>query len=260
MKKAIVVASFGTSYQEATERCIEPIEFALQETFPDWTIVRAFTSSMIRNKLNRQKAGSVLSPEEQVRALIDQGYQEIFVQPTLLLAGVEYDKMQRALSKVENDFPQVKIQLGDPLFAKEGDEKAVATILMEAFPASSEGMATIFFGHGTDHVENERYLTFQQDLTQLNARAYIANVEADPTLDSVMHELKRQRVTEVQVVPLMLVAGDHVQNDMAGEEENSWTNRLKANQFNVTAHICGMGQNDAIVARYIRKAKEKVAG
>lgn len=260
MKKAMVVASFGTSYQEATESCIEPVERALQKTFPNWKVVRAFTSSMIRNKLNKQKEGTVMAPEEQVLSLIQQGYQDIFVQPTLLLAGIEYDKMQRALLKVQDDFPSVKIQVGEPLFAKNGDEEIVATILMEAFPTSKAKMATIFFGHGTDHAENERYLTFQEALNQLDDFAYIANVEAEPTLENVIHELKREGVKEIQVIPLMLVAGDHVQNDMAGEDDDSWKSQLEANQFNVTTHICGMGENDAIIALYIQKAKEKLVG
>lgn len=255
MKKAIVVASFGTSHMDASDGYILPVEKAIQEKMPEWDVFRAFTSSIIIKKLQQYEHSSIQRPASILEDLAAADYEQILVQPTHILPGKEYHDVKEEVLDFARNHPEIKITLGEPLFFHHEDYIAVVHALQNTWPICQDDEQLLLFGHGTDHFSNACYFELQYVLDSLYDRVLVGTVEATPSLDDAIHIMKKQKTRMVYLAPLMLVSGDHVKNDMMGSDEDSWKNQLKKEGFQVTVLKDGLGKNPDIVNLYVKKTQ-----
>lgn len=236
MKQALVIVSFGTSVPSA-QKDIAGVEEALTCVMPGADHYSALTSPTIRRIL--QKRGeSVFSLEEILEMLVPMGYDRVVIQPTHLLYGIEYDKIKETVGYFAGRFSS--LLLGKPLLAGTEDLIALAECLKEEYASGKE--ALVLMGHGTEHFANMVYPAFQTVLRLQNyPGAYVGTVEGWPDLDAVIRQLKADNKQKILLVPMMLVAGDHACNDMAGEGSDSWKSKLAAEGFQVRCHLNGLG-------------------
>jgi len=258
MKRAILAVSFGTTYDRAREEAIGAIEREWEEAFPGYTVRRAFTSNIVCGKL-RERGIRVRKVPEALEELYREGYTHIWVQPTHLIPGEEYDRLRADVMKRKDDFSFLK--LGEPLLVQEEDYDTIVTIMKDRFPAR-EGEACIFMGHGTYHQANRTYEKIEKRLEkEENRNYYMATVEGIPSLEDILEILDREgTVHRIMLVPFMLVAGEHVLKDMAGEEETSWKNRCLGRGYEVDCSLHGMGAYEEIRRFYTRKCRKCLGG
>ena len=205
-KKALLVVSFGTSFEEALPAIVN-IEETCKKAFPDYDFYRAFTSGMIIRKWARTKNVIIHNPDEVMKRLVAEGYEEVICQPTHIINGLEYDKMMNMLLAYKDQIPTIKV--GTPLLTEEEDYKEAC-----------------------EHFANSAYSQFENMLRDLGHEStYVGTVEGFPSLDYVIRRLKIREIKKVYVMPLMIVAGDHARNDLAGAEADSWDSILKADGF-----------------------------
>ena len=255
MEKALLCVSFGTSVPEA-EESIAAVENALRAAAPGRLLVRAYTSSMICRKL-AGRGETVLSVQEAFQQLAEQGVSDVLVQPTHLLRGSEYDKVRTEAALWRERFSAVR--LGAPLLAGTEDLRAFAGILDEAYPAR-QGQALVLFGHGTDVFANMVYPALQTALHLLGRTdIVVGTVEGWPGFPEELEQLRRQDRRQVHLVPLMLVAGDHVLNDMAGDGAESWKSRLEGRGYSVRCTLRGLGMMPGVPELYCRHLREDLA-
>lgn len=246
MKKALICVSFGTSVPAARAN-IESVETALRECCPDTDFFRAFTSPTIRRIL-QSRGETVLSLEEALRQVEKAGYREIIVQPTHFLFGTEYDKIRAVVELYRSRFPT--LLLGRPLLAAQPDLDRLAAFFMRTYPREP-GKAVVLFGHGTLHFANTTYPALQTVFAiRHRPDILVGTAEGWPTLQDVREELKNGGFNAVNLVPCMLVNGDHVMNDLTGEGPDSWKNVLEADGFRVTCTRKGLGLEPDILDIY----------
>ncbi|WP_251860080.1 sirohydrochlorin cobaltochelatase [Clostridium sp. Marseille-Q2269] len=256
-KRAILVVSFGTSYEETLKDCIESTENFIKESFEGYDIKRAFTSYMIINKIYERDNIKINNPMEALEELKKQGYEEVIVQPLHIMFGEEYEKIEKAVEKFKDEFKVIK--LGKPLLFKNEDYKIATEALKTQLPKLNDKEAVILMGHGTGHPANAAYFQFDYYLREhINCNMYLCSVESDPSIQSVIPKLKENKVKDVLLMPFMLVAGDHANNDMAGEDENSWKSILKREGFNVKLYLKGLGSNKEFQKIYRDHIKEEI--
>ena len=213
MKKAILVVSFGTSYHDTLEKTILATEEAIAQANPGWEVRRAFTSAIIMRKLLARDNLQIDSVAQAMAKLEAEGFTHVAVQPTHVMHGEEYEKL---LSMLEPYRLSMKIRVGQPLLNSQEDYEQVAKALLSWLPQQED--ALVLMGHGTAHFANSAYGQLEQNLQDLRETVYVATVEGYPTLDRVIRSLaSRPEIKTVTLAPLMLVAGDHARNDMAGE-------------------------------------------
>ncbi len=244
-KKALVVVSFGTSYDVALP-AIENIEKICREAYPDHDFFRAWTSGMIIKKLEKTKNIFIKNPEEVMEKLAQEGYEEVLCQPTHVINGVENDKMIEMLSKFKDRIPVIKI--GAPLFTDKDDYRKTCQIVMKEINADLDAdEAIVLMGHGTDHYANSAYSQFENMLRfQGYENVYVSTVEGFPDLDYVIGRIQKKGVKKAILMPLMIVAGDHARNDLAGAEEDSWKSILESHDIQTEIILKGLGEIDAI--------------
>lgn len=246
MKKAVVCVSFGTSVPAGREN-ITAVENILRRSARGRIFVSAFTSGVIRRIL-KERGETVYSVGEALEELSRQDVAEVLLQPTHILCGHEYDKMRREAEPWRDRFQSLRF--GRPLLTDTGDLQALAAGLSAAYPARA-GEALVLFGHGTDHAANLTYPALQTAFGLAGRRdVLVGTVEGWPTFENVLRQLKERHEKSVHLVPLMLVAGDHALNDMAGEDPDSWKSRLEAENFSVRATLRGLGLLPEIQAMY----------
>ncbi len=254
MKKAILEVSFGTTCKEARERSILALERTFAEEFPEYTVFRAFTSGMIISSLKRQGI-SIDSVSEALSRLRAEGFDEVIVQSTHIIPGEEYDKVAEQTERFAGKFNVLKNGL--PLLGSREDIERVCRIIAEEYP----GETVVLMGHGTEHHANAVYRQLGEVSRQLGFdNIFIATVEAEPSLDDVLAELKLRNCRRVSTVPLMLVAGDHALNDMAGNDPQSWRSRLEAAGFEVNCVIKGLGEYPGIRGLYCEHLRKTIEG
>lgn len=238
MKKAILIVSFGTSHMDALKNSIEKIEEQVKETFPEYRIYRAFTSGMILRKLKRQGI-NIHTVQEALKQMKTDGIDQVIVQPTHIINGIEYDKMMRDVLEYDKQFRTLRV--GKPLLTSVDDyKKAIHAVMAEVRLGEDE--ALVLMGHGTDHHANSAYPTLEYTFHLLGySQVLIGTVEGFPDLKNVMTKLEISEVKKVILLPFMIVAGDHAKNDMAGEED-SWKTELRAAGYEVTAVVKGLGE------------------
>jgi len=254
MKKGILVVSFGTSYEETRKKCIESIENKITETFKDYTVRRAFTSNMIIKKMKSVYQMDVDTPELGLERMIQDGITDITVQPLHIIPGFEYEKIKSAVAKA-NHKTGVQVKLGDPLLNTIENYHETIAALNTQMPSENEREAVLFMGHGTEHHANACYSLLQRLFDDQRKDVLIANVEGYPELDDIMPKIKGN-YDKLTLMPLMLVAGDHSQNDMAGDDEDSFKSVIEAEGIKVECVLKGLGENDEIRDIFVRRIQE----
>lgn len=251
-KKVILVVSFGTSYNDSRDITIGAIEDDITAAFPEYEVRRAFTSQIIIDKLKERDGLEIDNVEEALDRAVADGVNVLVVQPTHLMDGYEYNDLVDALKEYEGKFD--KVAIGAPLLSSDADFEAVAKAIAEETASYDDGETAIcFMGHGTEAASNQVYPTMQEKLTALGYENYfVGTVEAEPSLEDVMAAVGAEgKYKKVVLEPLMVVAGDHANNDMAGDEEDSWKVQFTNAGYDVTCLIQGLGQNAAVRELYV---------
>ena len=269
----ILVVSFGTSFNDSRVADIKGIEDALQEAYPDWSVRRAFTAQIIINHVEARDGEYIDNVEQALDRAVDNGVKNLVVQPTHLMHGAEYDELMDAVNEYEDKFESVKVaepllgEVGDDATVVNDDKKAVAEILTaEAVDkagydsldaAKEDGVAFVFMGHGTSHTAKVSYSQMQTQMNDLGYdNVFIGTVEGEPeetSCENVIDAVAEAGYTKVVLRPLMVVAGDHANNDMAGDDEDSWLSQFEASgKFDsVDTQIYGLGEIEGIQKLYI---------
>lgn len=256
--KAILVVSFGTSFNNSRNITIGGVENALREAFPDYQIRRAFTAQIIIDKLAQRDGIVIDNVTEALDRAVADGIKTLVVQPTHLMNGFEYTDLKDELDKYADKFE--KLALAEPLLTSEEDFSAVADAIMAKTAAYDDGKtAIVFMGHGTEAESNGVYAHMQEVLAGKNAaNYYIGTVEAEPSLEDVLGAIEGKGYEKVVLEPLMVVAGDHANNDMAGDEEDSWKSIFEAAGYEVECVVSGLGELEAIQNLFVQHAQAAV--
>ena len=260
-KPVILVVSFGTSYNDSRHITIGAIEDAIREKYwQDYDIRRAFTAQIIIDKLKKRDGITIDNMTEALDRCVEDGVKEIVVQPTHLMAGLEYTDVKDELDKYADKFD--KISLGDPLLTSDDDYKKVAAAIKENMASFDDGKTALcLMGHGTEADSNADYAKMQEvfkneGLTQF----FVGTVEAEPTCEDVIAAASAAGYKKAVLAPFMVVAGDHANNDMADETDpDSWAAKFVAAGFEVTCLLQGLGQNVAVDDIYVSHVDDAIA-
>lgn len=251
MKLGILAASFGTTHLDTLEKTIQAVEYDMSAAFPSVKVYRAFTSGKVRARLREKYDIHVDSVGEAMERMREEGVDQALVQTTLLLPGVEYDLLRRDVLMGAGN---METALGLPLLWDDKDLSAVADILADAYPVD-EDQILLLMGHGSSHMANDLYLRLLQHMESRGGQMALCTVEGTPDFEEAIEKLKAQPRRRVRIAPLLLVAGDHAKNDMAGDGPDSLRRRLKEAGFQVSCDVRGLGELPAIRERLIRRAK-----
>lgn len=260
-KDAIVVLSFGTTFTDTRAKTIEATVNAIKAAHPDVKVVTAFTSHIIIDRIKENEGITIPTPEEALDALKAEGYTRIAMATLDIIPGMEYTYKDAVYNMYKNNFK--KMTFGTPLMywqGQEGQDDDI-TATMEAvstqFPKLGKKDAVLIMAHGTPHPSNAYYAVMQDRLNELGyTNAYIFSVEGWPHLETVIPQLKAKGIKNVTMMPLMMVAGDHANNDMAGDEPDSFKSILQGEGFKVDTYIHGLGENEAIQKLFVAKAEQ----
>ena len=255
----LLVVSFGTSYNDSRRLTIGAIEQAIEDAFgEDYAIRRGFTSQIIIDHVKKRDNVSIDNLEEALERAVDNGVKNLVVQPTHLMPGLEYNEMVDAVAGYADSFESVSV--GRPILTSDEDFEKVMEAITEATAEYDDGKTAIcFMGHGTEADSNRVYAQMQQLLTDNGyANYFVGTVEATPSVEDVLALVKEGDYTRVILEPLMIVAGDHANNDMAGDEEDSWKSVFEAEGYEVECLIRGLGELPAIQDILVDHAKEAI--
>ena len=250
-EKVLLVVSFGTSYNDNRDLSIGSIENALQSAYPDYEVRRAFTSQIIIDKLKERDGLEIDNVTQAMDRLVADGVREVVVQPTHVMSGYEYDDVVAEVTPYADKFGSFK--LGQALLIDDADyDELISVITEETKDYNADGTAIVFMGHGTEHEANATYAKLQEHLAKA--------VEAAPTLEDVLGLVKGSGATKAVLLPLMIVAGDHANNDMAGDEEDSWKSVFEKEGFEVECVLKGLGQYPGIQRMFVAHVGKLIAG
>ena len=276
----ILVVSFGTSFNDSRVADIKGIEDALQEAFPDWSVRRAFTAQIIINHVQARDGEYIDNMDQALDRAVANGVKNLVIQPTHLMHGAEYDELMEAVEAYQGQFETVKV--AEPLLGEVGTDATVINadkaVVAEAITteavkdagydsldaAKEDGVAFVFLGHGTSHTAKVSYSQMQTQMDELGYdNVFIGTVEGEPeetACEAVIDAVAQAGYTKVILRPLMVVAGDHANNDMAGDEEDSWKSIFTASgKFDsVDTQITGLGSIDAIQQLYVAHTKDVI--
>ena len=257
---AILVVSFGTSYNDSRDITIGAVEEAIAKAFPEYEVRRAFTAQIIIDKLAERDGLEIDNVTQALDRAVADGIKTLIVQPTHLMNGLEYADLVKELEDYKSDFD--KVVLGEPLLTSDKDFETVMNAITAATKeyAQDEETAVVFMGHGTEAESNQVYSTLQEKLTGAGfENYYIGTVEAAPTLEDVMALLKEKGTyKKVVLEPLMVVCGDHANNDMAGDEEDSWKTLLTQEGYEVECVLKGLGELPEIQQMYVEHTQAAI--
>ena len=255
MEKGILVVSFGTSHLDTMKKTISVIEQEISERFQEYRVYRAFTSGMIIRKLKRTENLAVDTVQEALNRMKEDGIEDVIVQPTHIINGVEYDRMMKDL--MENMFLFRRIRVGKPLLSSVDDyKKSIHAVMAETQLEDDEVL--VLMGHGTDHHANSAYPTLEYTFHALGYnQVLVGTVESFPELKNVMAKLEISGKKKVVLMPFMLVAGDHAKNDMAGEED-SWKSELEDGGYEVRVIMKGLGEFEGIRKIFTEHLEEEI--
>ncbi|WP_434311699.1 sirohydrochlorin cobaltochelatase [Hominifimenecus sp. rT4P-3] len=255
MKQAILVVSFGTSYPDTRKKTIEKLEEEIRQASPNCTVYRAWTSKMIIRKLRERDQLIIHTVPEALEQMEKDGITDLIVQPTHIINGIENDQMKQEILAKKSVFSTIRF--GDPLLTTTEDHVSVLKALMEEYSDLPEDEAIVFMGHGTTHHANAVYAALDYTLKDLGyPRAYMGTVEAYPSLEHIFRRLQEASVRRVHLVPFMLVAGDHANNDMASDDKDSWRSQFEAAGYEVVCHLKGLGECKGIRNIYLEHLKQ----
>ncbi|WP_054741886.1 sirohydrochlorin cobaltochelatase [Cellulosilyticum ruminicola] len=257
MKKAVLVVSFGTSYQDTREKTIVACENKIKEAFEGYDFFRAYTSDMVIRKIAREEGFVIDNPEEALQRIYELGYEEVIVQSLHIICGDEYTKLKDQVEVYKDKFK--KITLGRPLLTLINDYKETVALLKQELPELKEGEGLVFMGHGTEHPAHSAYCALDYMFDQEDMKIYVGTVEGYPEIGEVFKRLKRDHIKKIYLTPFMLVAGDHATNDMASDEEDSWKTLFEEAGYEVEIIFKGLGEYEGVQQRFITHAKESIA-
>ena len=259
-RPVLLVVSFGTSYNESRELTIGAVERALQAAYPGYEVRRAFTSQIILDILKERDGLEIDNVRQALERLTADGVREVVIQPTHVMTGSEYHDVLREVAAWAPQFASVKV--GRALVTREEDYDALIRILTEdTAPWISEDTAVVYMGHGTEHAANETYHRLQRKLWNRGFSNYfVGTVEAEPTVEDVLALVRETPARQVVLIPLMLVAGDHATNDMAGPEEGSWKDIFERAGYPVRCQLRGLGQYPAVQQMLVGHVADAIAG
>ncbi|WP_418757093.1 sirohydrochlorin cobaltochelatase [Gemmiger sp.] len=276
----LLVVSFGTSFNGSRAADIKGIEDALQEAYPDWSVRRAFTAQIIINHVQARDGEKIDNMQQAMDRAVANGVKNLVVQPTHLMHGAEYDEMMEMIDSYRDNFESVAV--AEPLLGEVGSDAAVINADKEAVAkavtaaavkeagydsldaAAADGVAFVFMGHGTSHTAKVSYSQMQTTMGTLGYNnVFIGTVEGEPeetACENVIEAVKAAGYTKVVLRPLMVVAGDHANNDMAGEDADSWLSQFKAaGAFDsIDCQINGLGEIDDIQQLYVAHTKAAI--
>jgi sirohydrochlorin cobaltochelatase len=272
-EKEILVVSFGTSFNDSRVEDIGSIEKAIQKAYPDWSVRRAFTAQIIINHVLARDGESIDNVEQALERAVENGVKTLVVQPTHLMHGAEYDELVEAVEKYKDKFDSVKV--AEPLLGEVGSDatevnadkaKVAEDVVAQAVKkagyssvseAAEDGTAFVLMGHGTSHTAKISYSQMQQEMEDLGySNVFIGTVEGEPeetACENVIESVKNAGYKKVILRPLMVVAGDHANNDMAGDDDDSWKSQFEASKAfdSVECQVSGMGRIAAIQQIYV---------
>lgn len=267
-KKAIVVVSFGTTYADARRSCIEAVEQRIKQAFPEYDIYRAYTANFVIKKLAERDQIYIDNLKTVLEKLHEQGYTEVIIQPTHLTPGEEYEK-----KVVEVVLPYqplfYKLVIGRPLLyftgndGKPDDFAMAVSALQLQIPVDMVADKTIvFMGHGSPHQHNPAYERMQEYLDRARINAVVGVVEETdyPNFADMLQLLAKKKSKKIIMMPMLLVAGDHANQDMAGSDKDSWKNKFIAHGYEVEIYLHGLGGNKAIQDLYVQHVRDAIAG
>lgn len=254
-KKALLAVSFGTSHEDTLEKTIVALEQDLSAAFPDYDLHRAFTSGMILRVLAKRGV-HINDVPAALELLLEEGYTEVVMQPTHIMNGDEYEKMVAHASPYVERFE--RFSTGKALLTSIQDYRDTIEALLAELPPKTEGKAIVFMGHGTEHFANAAYAMLDYMFHDMGrGDILVGTVEGYPELPQVVKKLKhRSQVKELELRPLMIVAGDHAKNDLAGDEEDSWRTQLEELGYQVSCTLMGMGEYPGIRKLFVKHAQE----
>lgn len=255
-KKAVLVVSFGTSYNETREKTIGAVEKAIAEAFPDYEQRRAFTSQTIIDKVNERDGEKIDNVTEAMDRLLADGFGTVVIQPTHVMNGEEYDEMKALTSPYEDKFASIKY--GQPLLTSSDDYETVINAIAADTPQIADKTnAVVFMGHGTEHFANATYAALDYRFKAMGYdNVFVGTVEAYPDFDKIKSDLAAYNAQKVVLIPLMIVAGDHATNDMAGDEEDSWKTQLKKEGYEVECVMKGLGEYPGIRDMFVAHCED----
>ncbi len=274
----LLVVSFGTSFNDSRVADIKGIEDALQAAYPDWSVRRAFTAQIIINHIQARDGEKIDNMDQALDRAVANGVKNLVVQPTHLMHGAEYDEMCEAIEAYKDQFESVSIaepmlgEVGSDATVINADKEAVAKAITAAAvseagfesleAAKDAGTAFVFMGHGTAHVAKVTYSQMQTQMQNLGyENVFIGTVEGEPeetSAEAVIEAVKAAGYTNVVLRPLMVVAGDHANNDMAGSDDDSWKTVFEAAGFTVDCQIHGLGEIADVQALYVAHTKAAI--
>lgn len=276
----LLVVSFGTSFNDSRAEDIGGIEKALEAAYPDWSVRRAFTAQIIINHVQARDDEKIDNVDQALERAVDNGVKNLVVQPTHLMHGAEYDELVEALDNYKDKFETVTV--AEPLLGEVGSDatvinedkakvaeaitaEAVKTAGYDSLDAAKEdGTAFVFMGHGTSHSAKVSYSQMAAQMKDLSYdNVFIGTVEGEPedtSCENVIEAVKEAGYTKVVLRPLMVVAGDHANNDMAGDDEDSWKSQFTASGYfdSIDTQISGLGRIDAIEQIYVDHTKDAI--
>ena len=276
----LLVVSFGTSFNDSRVKDIKGIEDALQAAYPDWSVRRAFTAQIIINHVQARDGEKIDNMQQALDRAVANGVKNLVVQPTHLMHGAEYDEMMEMIDEYKDKFEHVAV--AEPLLGEVGADAAVINADKEAVAkavtaaavkdagfdsleaAAEEKVAFVFMGHGTSHTAKVSYSQMQTAMQTLGySNVFIGTVEGEPeetACENVIEAVKAAGYTKVILRPLMVVAGDHANNDMAGADDDSWLSQFQASGdfASVECQIAGLGEIEDIQQRYIEHTKAAI--
>lgn len=257
-QKAILLVSFGTSYEESRKKTIDKILEDVTNAFPDYQIYQAWTSKMIIHILEQRDHIHIPTIEEAMMQIQSDGITDLTVQPTHLINGLENDMMKETiLSMASSD---IKVRFGNPLLTSTEDNHQVLEAVMPEFSDIPSKEALVFMGHGTTHYVNSVYAALDYTLKDMGYHhVFMGTVEAYPDLDVLIRQVSRTNPCRVHLAPFMLVAGDHANNDMAGNENDSWKSRFEAAGYEVVCHLKGLGEYESIRNIYLEHLQDAIS-
>lgn len=254
----LMVVSFGTSYNDNRRMTVGAIEDAIEKAFPDYSVRRAFTSQIIIDHVKSRDNEIIDNVTEALDRAEKNGVKRLVIQPTHLMNGLEYTDLVNEVAERSDAFE--KVSIAEPLLTSDEDFKAVMTAITEATAEYDDGETAIcFMGHGTEADSNQIYAKMQDLLTESGYENYfVGTVEATPSLEDVLAKVQAGEYKKVVLEPLMIVAGDHANNDMAGDEDGSWKKTFEDAGYEVTCLVRGLGELEPIQQLFVQHAQAAV--
>ncbi|MEG1362517.1 MAG: sirohydrochlorin cobaltochelatase [Lachnospiraceae bacterium] len=255
MSKAILMVSFGTSYESTREKTIGKMGEAFRQAFPDRTLYQAYTSERILAIIKKRDGILIDTIEEALLRMIRDGVNDLLVQPTHILNGIENDSMKEIVNGYKEAFQEIR--LGAPLLNSSRDYSQVIDAIAETFTEYNLGRedAVVLMGHGTEHYSNAAYGALDYVLKEKGLDSvYVATVEAYPTIEEAIGLMRQKNYKKVLLLPFMIVAGEHANKDMVGPGEESFRSVLKKEGYEVEYRLRGLGEYEKIRELFIQHA------